>query len=146
VINTGKPLAVISITADGAASVGGRFTVKDHPVHLSATVSQAMMRVQGFAKKDGKAWPGAMIVLVPRQAAAYKELVRRDQSDSDGSFSLRDVPSGRYLVIAIADGWKLDWTHRENLIRYLPAGIPVTVSDSAGAIVALSNSVPVQPL
>jgi protocatechuate 3,4-dioxygenase beta subunit len=144
VINTGKPFAIVSITADGTSSAGGRITVRDHPVTVAATVSQASVRVQGFARKDGKACPGAMIVLVPRQPAAYQELVRRDQSDSDGSFSLRDVPAGQYSVIAIEDGWKLDWMQRENLSRYLPAGIPVTVSDSTGAIVPLSGPVPVQ--
>jgi hypothetical protein len=71
--------------------------------------------------------------------------VRRDQSDSDGSFSLRDVPPGRYTVVAIEDGWKLNWTDREMIARYLPHGVPVTVSGQAGADVALSEPVPVQP-
>ena len=32
-------------------------------------------------------------------------LIRRDQSDSDGSFALRDVVPGQYTVVAIQDGW-----------------------------------------
>ena len=85
-----------------------------------------------------------MIVLVPRQPSAYRALVRRDQSDSDGSFSLRDVPPGRYTVIAIQNGWKLDWTDRELMARYLSGGVGVTVSDQAGGAVRLSDAVPVQ--
>jgi hypothetical protein len=71
-------------------------------------------------------------------------LVRRDQSDSDGSFSLNDVPPGQYTVIALEDGWKLDWTRRDNLARYLPNGIAVSVADRSGAVLTLSSPVPVQ--
>ena len=85
-----------------------------------------------------------MIVLVPHQPSAYRALVRRDQSDSDGSFSLRDVPAGQYTVIAIEDGWKLDWTDRETMARYLPHGVAVTVSDQAGGVVRLSEPVQAQ--
>jgi hypothetical protein len=85
-----------------------------------------------------------MIMLVPRQPSAYRALVRRDQSDSDGSFSLRDVPAGQYTVIAILDGWNLDWNDRETMARYLSHGVAVTVSDQPGGVVRLSESVPVQ--
>ena len=85
-----------------------------------------------------------MIVLIPRQRSAYRALVRRDQSDSDGSFNLRDVPAGQYTVVAIADGWKLDWTDSETMARYLTHGISVTVSDQPGGIVTLPDPVPVQ--
>ena len=84
------------------------------------------------------------MVLVPREPGAYRALVRRDQSDSDGSFSLRDVPAGRYTVVAIEDGWKLDWRDRSVVARYLPGGVPVTVSEQAGAVVELEKAVGVQ--
>jgi hypothetical protein len=85
-----------------------------------------------------------MIVLIPRQPSAYRALVRRDQSDSDGSFSLHDVPAGQYTVIAIEDGWKLDWTRRENLARFLAGGVAVTVGDRPGTVVRLSQPVAAQ--
>ena len=85
-----------------------------------------------------------MIVLVPKEPRAYQALVRRDQSDSDGSFSLRDVPAGRYTVVAIEDGWKLEWQRREVIARYLPGGVAVTISEGSGAIVYLTDPVPVQ--
>jgi hypothetical protein len=71
-------------------------------------------------------------------------LSRRDQSDSDGSFSLRDVVPGQYTVVAIEDGWELDWAEPQVIARYLPSGIPVTVSDKSGKLVMLSAPVPVQ--
>ena len=123
---------------------GNQITVKDRPVSVVAIVSSTVMRVQGFARDGSKGVAGAMIVLVPRQPSAYRALVRRDQSDSDGSFNLRDVPSGQYTVVAIQDGWKLDWTDRETIARYLPHGVSVRVSDQSGGVVRLTAPVPVQ--
>jgi hypothetical protein len=87
-----------------------------------------------------------MIVLVPNTNSrpVWQALIRRDQSNSDGSFSLRDVVPGQYTVVAIQDGWALDWTDPQVLARYLPAGINVTVSGSSGKLVTLSLPVPVQ--
>ncbi|MFZ0393698.1 MAG: carboxypeptidase-like regulatory domain-containing protein, partial [Terracidiphilus sp.] len=68
-------------------------------------------------------------------------LARRDQSDSDGSFSLADVPPGRYTVVAIADGWNLDWQDRAVIARYLRAGEPVTIDTQSGAVVPLPRPV-----
>jgi hypothetical protein len=137
-------LPVVAVAAAGTVTPGNQFSVKDGSVSIAASVSSSLARVQGFARADGKGVPGAMIVLVPRQPAAYRALVRRDQSDSDGSFSLRDVPAGRYTVIAIKDGWKLDWTDRDTIARYLSHGAPVTVSDQSGGTVRMPDAVMVQ--
>jgi 5-hydroxyisourate hydrolase-like protein (transthyretin family) len=140
----GNALAIVALSAGGAAIPGNQFTVKDRPVSVVAIVSPSLAHVQGFARSDGKGVAGAMIVLVPKQRSAYRALVRRDQSDSDGSFNLRDVPPGQYTVVAIADGWKLDWTDSDTMARYLPHGISVTVSDQPGGVVTLPDPVPVQ--
>jgi len=140
----GNPLPVVAVSSAGAVTAGNQITVKDRAVSVVATVSPSLSRVKGFARTDGKGVAGAMIVLIPRQPSAYRALVRRDQSDSDGSFSLRDVPAGQYTVIAIEDGWKIDWTDRASLTRYLPRGVSVTVSDQSGGTVSLSEPVPVQ--
>ena len=50
-----------------------------------------------------------MIVLVPQDAANNSPLFRRDQSDSDGSFTLLNVVPGQYTVLALAQGWDLEW-------------------------------------
>ena len=140
----GNPLPVVAISSAGSVTAGNQINVKDRAVSVVATVSPSLSRVTGFARADGKGVPGAMIVLVPHQPSAYRALVRRDQSDSDGSFSLRDVPAGQYTVIAIEDGWKLDWTDRAGITRFLPRGVSVTVSDQAGGALSLSEPVPVQ--
>lgn len=136
-----QPLSVVAISTAGKDTPGDRLTVADHPLSIVVTVSSANTRIKGFAHVDGKAAPGAMIVLVPRDASAWPSLARRDQSDTDGSFTLADVPAGRYTVIAIQDGWKLDWQDRDVIARYLPGGEPVTISDQSGPMVQLAQPV-----
>lgn len=59
--------------------------------------------VEGIAMKDGQPFAGAMVLAVPVDESKLS-LLRRDQSDSDGTFSLPQVAPGRYMLIAIDDG------------------------------------------
>jgi hypothetical protein len=139
------------------ATAGSELTVRDKPLSIDLTVSRTETRVEGFARHGDKPAPGVMILLVPRAPSAYRALVRRDQSDTDGSFSLRGVPAGQYTVIAIEEGWKLDWQRRENIERYLPGGQTVTISSQAssqttsqstsqsGAVISLPHPVQAVP-
>jgi hypothetical protein len=136
-----QTLAVVGTSVGGAVTAGDKVVVRDRPVQVKVIVSGAQTRVQGFARKDVKGASGVMIVLVPKERDAYPGLVRRDQSDSDGSFSLNDVPAGQYTVVAIQDGWKLDWQQRAVIEPYLRAGVPVTVTDQAGTVVKLAGPV-----
>ena len=54
-------------------------------------------------------------------------LFRRDQSDSDGTFTLANVVPGQYTVIAIANGWDLEWANPTVLQPYLAKGERVQV-------------------
>jgi hypothetical protein len=139
-----KQLPITSITIGGRTHRGNLLTVSDQPLKIVATVSLSETRIEGFAKKGENAAPGVMIVLVPKEMASFPALARRDQSDSDGSFALRDVAPGQYTVVAIEDGWNLDWARPEVIARYLPGGIPVNVTESSGKLVRLSEAVPVQ--
>ena len=67
------------------------------------------------------------MVLVPRDPADWL-LFRRDQSDSDGTFTLPAVLPGTYIAIAIEDGWGLDWASPAVLQLYLKNGTPVEVT------------------
>jgi hypothetical protein len=140
----GRSLPVSAIVASGRVRRGNAITVKDQALTIQVAVAQGGTRVQGFARRGGKGVAGAMMVLVPSDLTAVGGLIRRDQSDSDGSFSLRDVVAGRYTLVAIEDGWALDWAEPRVLARYLPGGIPVTVSERSGKTLTLSSSVPVQ--
>jgi hypothetical protein len=137
-------LAVVSIRSSSGAQQDSRILVKEAPLSLSVMLAKGDTRVEGFARKNEKGIPGVMIVLVPHNPAANWALFRRDQSDSDGSFGLRDVVPGQYTVVAIEDGWELDWARPEVIGRYLSQGIAVTVTETSGKLVRLSQGVPVQ--
>ena len=137
-------LQVATIAVGNRAHGGNEFTAADRPLALTVTVSESATQIVGFARKDGKGNAGAMVVLVPADLAALPSLARRDQSDSDGSFSLRNVVPGRYTVVAIEDGWEVDWSRPEVIARYLPGGISVTVTSSSGKLLTLPGPVPVE--
>jgi hypothetical protein len=145
VIGASGAAPALAVESGSTAHAGNKFTVHDHPLDLVVTLGEGTARIEGFAHKDGKGFAGAMIVLVPKQAGNLEALARRDQSDSDGSFSLRDVVPGQYTIVAIEDGWELDWMQPGVLARYLPGGTAVTVNGSSGDIVHLAGPMVVQP-
>ncbi len=142
--SSGSMLPIASIAAGGRSHRGNRIAVQDRPLSLTVGLSQGATRLEGFARKAGKGVAGVMVVLVPRELASIDGLARRDQSDSDGSFSLRDVVPGDYILVAIEDGWSLDWAQPEVIARYLRGGVAVTVTDDSGKVVSLPAPVPVQ--
>ena len=107
-------------------------------------LSDSETRIEGFVRKSGKGQAGVMVVLVPKDPAVFRALTRIDQSDSDGSFSLRDVAPGGYTVVAIENDWEMDRSRPEAFQRYLSQGIAVTVTESSGKLVKLSEGVPVE--
>ncbi len=139
-----KALSVVATITSRAEHAGNIVTVRDHPLNLVVTVSQAETRVEGFAAKGGKGWAGAMVVLLPKDTSAWQSLARRDQSNSDGSFALRNVAPGQYTLVAIQDGWSLDWWRPELMARYLPGGTAVTVTGKSGSLMRLPATVAVQ--
>jgi len=140
----GFEMQVVMISAVGRTRAGNRLTVQDRPLFLAVGASEGTKRVEGFARKEGKGLAGVMVVLVPKNMQALPQLARRDQSDSDGSFSLLNVVAGQYTVVAIEDGWTLDWSRPDVIGRYLSGGVPVTVTGAQGKAVRLSAPVPVQ--
>jgi Carboxypeptidase regulatory-like domain len=147
-----EEMQVTGVTAGGKTQAGDQITVSDRPLNVIVSATAHAARIQGFARKDGKGVAGVMVVLAPKDLRAVAMLARRDQSDSDGSFNLLDVAPGEYTVVAIADGWDLDWANPAVLGRYLPGGEAVTVKDDAeiapggktGAILRLPEAVAVQ--
>jgi len=138
-------LSVVSLQSGAAALSDGRIVLKDRPVSLSVTISAGKTDIEGFAKKEGKGQAGVMIVLVPRAPSTSLTRYRRDQSDSDGSFLLKNVAPGNYTAVAIEDGWGLDWARPEVIRTYLAAGTAITVSPAAGDHMQLDTPLQVQP-
>jgi hypothetical protein len=85
-----------------------------------------------------------MIVLVPEDPGEHRDLFRRDQSDLDGTFSLSSVPPGSYTLVAIEDGWGLDWSRPEVIAGYAKHGRAVVVSKNSKSV-QVKEAVEVQP-
>ena len=68
-----------------------------------------------------------MILLVPQDPENNLPLFRRDQSDSDGSFTLSPVLPGRYTLLALENGWDLQWSDAAVLKPFLANGDPIVV-------------------
>jgi|SRR5450631_327382 Carboxypeptidase regulatory-like domain len=119
---------VVALSASGARVTGQSVSVEDGAtVKLVVSMSKGLGEVDGVAERDGNPLPGAMIVLVPDKIDGNESLFRRDQSDSDGTFSLRDVVPGNYTVVAIEQGWDLEWSRAEVLKPYLANGERIEV-------------------
>lgn len=104
---------------------------------VTLTIAPATGTLSGFARKDGKPAPGAMILLLPADPAERTRQTWRDQSDLDGSFHLTGVPPGRYIVLALDDAWDLDFQREGALDHYLPLATPITVPASANTALKL---------
>lgn len=141
----GYAFQVNALTIAGRRHAGARFTASGNPIEMTVLATEGAVTLEGFAQRAGKGLAGAMIVLVPKDLKNYPALARRDQSDSDGSFALNNVPPGNYTVVAIAEAWTLDWSRPETIARYLPGGASVTVKAGAAGSVRLPQPVAVQP-
>lgn len=116
-------LRVSSLDATGTG-VSGR-TVEltaGRPVNLVVHAAEAKCSLSGFALKNGKPVAGAMVLIVPQDPGHDMSLYHRDQSDSDGSFAMSPLFPGRYTLLAIENGWDLEWANPAVLFRYLPSG------------------------
>lgn len=147
-------LAVSSLQTSAGLRSGATLHVKDRPLAITVTLVAGKTSVQGMVRRapasggaetgDSKGLAGVMVVLVPQDPGLNRGLFRRDQSDSDGSFSLRDAAPGKYTVVAIEDGWELEWARPQVIQRYLSRGVGVTITDHSAKQLQLAEPVPVQ--
>jgi hypothetical protein len=128
VLGIGHGFYLKKLVATGAKIAGRAIEIAaGSNVHLAAIASTGQAQVDGTALHDETPFASAMIVLVPQDPADNAPLFRRDQSDSDGTFTLPDVVPGQYTVLAIANGWDLDWSNPTVLQPYLKRGAAVQV-------------------
>jgi hypothetical protein len=116
------------LSATGAKLTGRTLEIGSaRSVRISGVASRGAAQVDGTVTREGEPFASAMVVLVPQDPANNVPLFRRDQSDSDGTFTLPNIVPGQYMVIAIANGWDLEWTNPAVLQRYLKQGESVQV-------------------
>ena len=131
VVLQGRPeIYLTGISAQGAESHGRIVTVPAGDSSLTLHVANGRVTLNGIASFNGKPSVGAMVLLVPTTLGdpGAIAILRRDQSNTDGSFDLRDVIPGQYILIAIDDGWKVNWNDASTLRGYLMQGVPLDLS------------------
>ena len=127
-----QSIQVSSIEATGATVSRHMIDIPSgQPVKLTVQVAESNCSLSGQVLKNGKPLAGAMILLVPQDADMDPSLFHRDQSDSDGSFSLAPLFPGRYTLLALEKGWDLEWSNPAVLFNYLPNGIPIDLQPGA---------------
>ncbi len=118
-----------SIAAKGARISGDKIELLEgSSPTLAITLAPAAMlsKLDGFALRDDKPTPGAMVLLVPSDLNRGL-LFRRDQTDSDGSFTLPAIAPGKYTLLAIDDdGRGLLYKDPAVIRPYLTAGQAIT--------------------
>lgn len=136
-------LHLIGIEATGATVEGRTVTIAAGAPTLLLHVASGRAGVTGFVRSHGSPDAGAMVLLVPASLgdAAGLDIVRRDQSNSDGSFDMFGVLPGEYILVAIDHGWEVDWRDPATLRQFLVRGLPLDLSapaDRSETIEALS--------
>src|SRR5215472_3191586 len=141
-----KAYAVGRILEENGQAVGPNVNVTEGAeLQLRVTLIGGVASVQGIVKRGDKPASGIMVVLIPASPESQQDLFRRDQTDSDGSFSLPDIIPGTYTVAAIEDAWAFDWSQPSALARYAQNGQPVTISAGKTGTIRLRDPVQVQP-
>jgi hypothetical protein len=144
-----QPYSVQQMSAEGATVSGHTLIL---PPGASASVSLTLVagssNIAGTAKRADKPFAGAMVVLVPKEVSKDPELnrdrFRRDQSDLDGTFSLQNVVPGSYTLLAIENGWDLDWSQPSAIAPYLAQGRTIEVGSQVGRTMKIAEGVEVQ--
>jgi hypothetical protein len=127
------PFVLRGINASGARAAGRNLMIGENAseVKLTVAVSRGVGTLTGTAISREGPMAGVMVVLVPENPVKNAFAIRRDQSDSDGTFMLPQVVPGRYTVIALRNGWEMEWNNPQVLRGYLARGTVVTVQEKS---------------
>jgi hypothetical protein len=142
-VSNGALLGIAHLSARGAQVRGHSLTIGSEPVQVNLIVRQSNATVNGIVKRNGAPASGVFVLLIPTGLQQMGDRPFPNQSDSDGTFNFRRVPAGDYTVVAIENGWKLDWANPEVIKPYLARGQHLRV---APAMRDINLQDPLQPL
>ncbi len=94
---------------------------------IRLTAVSRVQEVTGRVFKGGSPQMGVTVILLPRDQPVRAASFAVDQTDSDGSFTLRSVAPGEYLAFAFEQGEVFDYADPEVMQPLLRLGQPVTV-------------------
>jgi len=125
------------LTVEGASYTNGVLEVANGAqVNLNITAAKGMTNIDGIALDGKSPVAGAMILAIPQDSLRAK-YTPRDQSDSDGTFTLAELPTGRYTIVAVDDGRNLAYAEPGVITPYLAAGQVVDVPLANGSKLAI---------
>jgi hypothetical protein len=128
-LSRGRPMAVVSMSATGAAIHGDELDVPEGAeIQLTVVADAGAADVSGFLYRDGVAQSSVLVMLAPRTGYENTSTYRIDQSDSDGSFLWHNVPPGDYLMFAFEEGLPEDYQDPNVVRKLLSKGQPITIS------------------
>jgi uncharacterized surface anchored protein len=137
--------SVSRISTEGASVSGHTLNVPAGAnLSVSLTVATGSAEIEGKVTKSGKGFAGAMVVLVPKDAELDRDLFRRDQSDLDGTFVMHAVVPGSYTLLAIDNGWDLDWSQPGVIAAYAKHGQKVEVGENGKQTMNIPEAIEVQ--
>ena len=115
-------LYIRAVTAKGGVYSNGQLEVAEG-AHIELTIAAAhgLSQLEGIVVRGGKPVPGAMVLLLAQDLNQRND-IPRDQSDSDGTFTLGGAPPGRYTLVAIDDGRALEYADASVIAPYLEHG------------------------
>ncbi|PYU18709.1 MAG: hypothetical protein DMG30_26775 [Acidobacteria bacterium] len=126
------------VESTGAKTSGRTFEIQgSDAANLTVYAARGVTQVEGVAQHDGRSVAGAMILLVPQNFTGDPLSLRRDQSDSDGTFMLPQVLPGSYTVVAVENGWDQEWSNPAVIKTWLGLGETIDVSPNAKKTVAV---------
>jgi hypothetical protein len=96
--------------------------------HKPEVARETTGTLTGTVLLAGEPCEGALVLLVPVVGA--NAALRRQQSNTDGSFGFEKVPIGKYIAVAVDQGWSLDLKDRQTLDAFLVHGSPVDFKGS----------------
>ncbi len=121
------------ITASDAEAIGRVVRLHAGSARLVLHMASGRASLSGIAKLHEQPVMAATVLLVPATLGDPKGVatIQRDQTNTDGSFSLDAVLPGAYILVAIDHGWTVNWRDLTTLRRYLTGGIAVDIAPGA---------------
>jgi hypothetical protein len=126
-ITHAEGFSIARISADGATLKNGVLDVVDGAkVTLSIFADDDTGQVKGFVMNGDDPVPGVLAVLAPRKESTDPGDYRGYQTDSDGSFSWANIPTGDYMLFAVAR-LDLEYANAAAIGPHLAGGKPIRV-------------------
>ena len=133
VVLTGRPnLYLTGMTAQSGMATKRFITAPSGHSTLTLHIAEGRSTLTGIAMMQGKPSVGAMVLLIPATLGEPDSLdiIRRDQTNTDGSFDLVNVLPGKYILLAIDHGWQVNWKASGTLRGQMMHGVSVDLTST----------------